>query len=335
MDTIKRSNGTHTVEMRVDGSIFVKPGDWLSKYAAATASTLDDFYWPPLSSTEDLRPITNKNSLAVGDTVIHKPTWDLWRQRGGSGWSPPLPELRPGEMDAEVFLRRLESECGVRGERLASMSGILTGMKWQNLSEATALAQLGMLAMGTNTNWQMLEGPTPLLTRILGETAARTLGGAMSFLVVFQFTFQSLVTWLDAQESALRFQGLRAIAYASTALAFGDPVPTLPWGIECNLSRGRFVGVVPMDRYRANWMNVTNRATASLLADAAARGVDKQVYQAWIRWEANDRRALARALMRATARGMTKMLPVDQQMFMSPEPIYPNDWRDDQAAMCY
>jgi hypothetical protein len=337
METIKHSNGTYTVEVRKDGAIFVKPGDWLSKYAAAIYNNpgmLDDFYWPPLSSTEDLRPITNKHRLEIGDTVIHKPTWDQWRQ-GGSDGIMPRPEFRPGDMDTQEFLRRLEAECGVRGERIARMSSLLTGTKWQNLSEASALKQLGMLAWGTNTNWQMLEGPSPLLIKLLGDTTAQAVGGAMSFLVVFKFTFQALVTLLDAQESGLRFQGLRAIAYATTAFAFGDPVPALPWGIECNLSRDRFVGALPMDRYRSNWANVSSRATAALLADAAGRGVDKQVYQAWIRWEANDRRALAVALMDATARGMSRMLPVDRDMFMSPVPIYPNDWRDDRSALCY
>jgi hypothetical protein len=320
------ANGGYQVNVREDGSILVKPGDWLSKYAVAMYNNphqLGDFYWPPLSATGVLRPIQEheKDHLELGDTVIHKPTWDKWLQ--GNPGRPPLG--RPMTMSIDDFLQQLR-ESGVPGERINRMSSLLTGAKWRDISESDALKQLGVLALGVNSNWTMLNGPTPLPVKLLGPVAAETLAGALGFLAVFQFTFQSLVVWLDAQESGLRFAGLRAIAYATTAFAFGDPSPCLPYGIEYNLTHGTWRGVIPVSRYKASWLDVVSKTTARLVADMAARKVNRQVYQTWIRWEANDRRELAVKLMEEIARSMSKMLPVDRDLFMNPPPLYPSDW---------
>ena len=341
MGSTKYSDGRYYVEVREDGAIFVKPGDWLSKYSAAiyhNTTTLEPFMRPPLRAGEPLRRISDKNRIVVGDTVIHEPTWTAyWEGRGQPVWNGQV------NLDLETFLRMLHDEAGVRGERLARMSTVLTGAKWRDISESTALRQLGFLALGTNQNFQMLEGPVGLGKKVLelalGEAGAAAVGGAMGFLAVFQWTFQAMVVLLDAQESALRFQGLRAIAYATTAFAFGDPIPVLPYGIECNENTkggtNLFIGTIPLHRKRANWMNVAHKATATILADAAARGVDKQVYQKWIQCEGTNRRQLARTLMDEIAKNMSKMLPVDRTMFMSPAPIYPNDMPDNRSALCY
>lgn len=335
MDGSFHSDGKYRVFVRNDGAILVQPGDWLSKYAAAINKNphqLGDFYWPPLSSTEDLRAIQEheKDHLEVGDTVIHKPTWTkYWASRPG-----PRLWTRPEGMDRQTFLQALHEECGVQGERMSRISSLVTGAKWRDVSESSALGQLLFLIMGTNSGMN-LSGPSDLMLKIGPTVPVETLSGAMGFLSIFQFTMQALVTLLDAQESALRFQGLRAIAYATTAFAYGDPVPVLPYGIDCNLRRGTWRGAIPLERYQRNWMDVASKTTMRLSEDVRTRGVDKQVYQTWIKWEANDRRQLAKTLMDVIAYDMSTMLPVDRQMFMSPPPVYPNDWRDDQSALCY
>jgi hypothetical protein len=328
MGSTKYSDGTYYVEVREDGAIFVRPGDWLSKYSAAiyhNTTTLEPFMRPPLRAGEPLRRISDKNRIVVGDTVIHEPTWTAyWEGRGQPVWNGPV------GLDIEAFLRMLHDEGGVQGERLSRMSSLLTGTKWRDISEANALKQLAYLSLESFKGWGMLNG-----SMMLPEMVS----GVPGFIAVFQMTFQAMVVLLDAQESALRFQGLRAIAYATTAFAFGDPIPVLPYGIECNENTkggtNLFVGTISLDRKRANWMNVAHKATATILADVAARGVDKQVYQKWIQCEGTNRRQLARTLMDEIAKNMSKMLPVDRTMFMSPAPIYPNDMPDNRSALCY
>ena len=304
------SDGTYRVEVQEDGAILVKPRDWLSKYSAAihhNLTTLDVFYWPPVRAGGDLTPIVDKNRLQVGDTVIHKPTWDSWKLRR-PGVVRPGELIRPGEMDTEEFLRRLHDECGVSGERLTRMSSVLTGTKWRDLNEATALKQL----------WYLTE---------------QALGGMPGFLDIFKWWVQTLLVLLDAQEKPLRLQGLRAIAYATTAFAFGDPPPVLPWGIEYQLTHGRLR--YPLDICRRNWLDMTSKVTTKLVLDVAAKGVDKQVYQTWIQWEANNRRQLDFHLMGEIIRDVSKMLPEDRERFMDPTPIYPNDWPDDKYPTIY
>jgi hypothetical protein len=337
MGTTIYSDGTYRVEVWEDGAILVKPGDWLSKYSAAihhNLTTLDVFYWPPDQAGGELKPIIDKNRLKVGDTVIHKPTWDLWKQRGPETAVRPGELIRPGEMDTEEFLRQLHDECGVSGEQLTRMSSVVTGAKWRDMSEATALGQLWYLLRGTRANWQLLNGARQVAPKVLGPVGSEIAGGALSFLAVFQWWAQAMLVWMDAQDTALRLQGLRAIAYSTTAFAFGDPTPVLPWGMECNLSRGTWRGVIPLDRYKRNWLDVASKTAMKLAADVAARGVSRQVYQTWIRWESNDRRGLARRLMEETAR-TAKMLPSERESFMSPVPIYPNDWPDNKSPLCY
>src|SRR5262245_25974593 len=98
MQTKVYSNGTYQVEVREDGAIQVKPGDWLSKYSAAiydNTNRLDLFVRPgPNGSTFE---IMDKNLITVGETILHKPTWDNWRQ-GRPGRSPAgNPSTGPGE----------------------------------------------------------------------------------------------------------------------------------------------------------------------------------------------------------------------------------------------
>jgi len=308
------NNGGYQVEVAPDGAIQVRPGDWLSKYALAIYNSkhrVSAFFYPP-DDQGNLVEIQNKDLILTGDTVIHEPTWTRWKQNNPGRPGPS----RPGDMGIEGFLQRLHDEGGVRGERLDRMSSLLTGTKWRDISEANALKQLGYLSLETFKGWGMLNGSMLL---------PQALSGVPGFIAVFQMTFQAMVAWLDAQESALRFQGLRAIAYATTAFAFGDPLPCLPYGIEYNLTHGTWRGVVPLNQYRVNWLDVAAKATARLAADLSTRGVNKQVYQTWIRWEANDRRELALRFMEEFARGMSTMLPTDRVMLMSPKPIYPND----------
>jgi hypothetical protein len=96
------SNGTYRVEVREDGAILVKPGDWLSKYSAAiynNFTTLDVFVRP--APDETTVPIADRNVITAGETILHKPTWDTWRnKRGGQpgGGSPSTGPVQPRAM---------------------------------------------------------------------------------------------------------------------------------------------------------------------------------------------------------------------------------------------
>jgi hypothetical protein len=131
------TDGTYRVEVWEDGAIQVKPGDWLSKYAAAICKNphkLDVFYWPPDQAGGELKPIIDKNRLEVGDTVIYKPTWDLWKERQpgvvrpiGTPRTPQSPypdrELEPGRV--LDFLRYLKQWlCPVNDWKFTNSGGL-------------------------------------------------------------------------------------------------------------------------------------------------------------------------------------------------------------------
>ena len=70
------TNWPYSVIVRTDGAIYVKHGDWLSKYSAAMYNGFTHVHkFGRMDKNGLLRPIHNMNLIFAEETVYHIPTY--------------------------------------------------------------------------------------------------------------------------------------------------------------------------------------------------------------------------------------------------------------------
>ena len=200
------TNGQYSVWIELDGTIHVEEGDWLSKYSAAIH---DDFYHiyeygrPDASGL--VSRIENPDVVFAGETIYHLPTLARSRQEprrppGGARQkenpSPPPPVSK--KKRKKITRDFLKHEFNLRGQRLKAVSEIAG-----YISDAGTLVEI---------------------VGLFAETGA--VGTSFSVFGVVYIPFQGVLSTVNAWESTNMMYGMRAVAYATTAWAFSEPIPS-------------------------------------------------------------------------------------------------------------
>ena len=67
--------GRYSVDVGPNGSIKVKPGDWLSKYSAAMFNTYFRVHEFGRLGSAGMAPVADPNLIFAGETIFHMPTY--------------------------------------------------------------------------------------------------------------------------------------------------------------------------------------------------------------------------------------------------------------------
>lgn len=81
------TGGGYSVTINDDGSIKVKPGDWLSKYSMAIHGNTSQVYEYLRKQGNSYTPITNVDLIQAGETIFHKPSIPI---KIPGGEEPPM-----------------------------------------------------------------------------------------------------------------------------------------------------------------------------------------------------------------------------------------------------
>ncbi|MEM7231167.1 MAG: hypothetical protein AAF517_03275 [Planctomycetota bacterium] len=279
----KYTHGKYSVSIADDGAIRVQKGDWLSKYSAAMYGG-DCFRGIREYGRRDARgqlvPIADLDRIYTGETVYHRPTFLLSQHRSKSNEPTPAPKPQPEfEQMTEQEKRRhvetlLRNEYGLKGQRLKTALKVL---------DFAGPARYSLLSLEAILLIIAEEGIVLAVVSAAGSLLA--IGGALLSVPA------NLVKLQNAWETKDKFTGMMAIAYATTAWAFNDPMP----GPHKNVRKIK----VPSHRARCirEWHEVGAQTWGELEKDVVERGTSKQAYQLALRAVGDgDRKKLAEAI---------------------------------------
>jgi hypothetical protein len=286
-------NGPFHVAVNSTGAIHVKGGDSLSKYSAAMFNNfrhIGDFARPDHHG--GIRAIANVNLIYAGETLYHVPTYEKanhksmvaahagekpstahGNQVGGNGQpghSSPPP--RSSAVTEQQVVELLKKDFNLRGDHMPALSKLA---KIVGLSDnAVALADYASL---------LKEGG--VLSRV---------GEGLAVLSCVLGTWDNAMDMLNAREIGQRIYGMRAIAYATVAWAFGDSMPT---GSATMLRRWRQWDPAEIPLLEMTWQKVTAQTVANLQSRANKLKLPYQRYREHIR-QAGDgnRKTLCRLI---------------------------------------
>jgi hypothetical protein len=315
--TYKR--GKYSVSVGNDGSIFVRPGDWLTKYSAAIYGnfwTIDGFCRKDKSG--NYIPITHPARIFAGETLYHMPTvknaphgnYDEDRCAGAVLTAAPISEIEKTKLAVDQF-KAAHPE----------------------LSEIA-----GYVALGGHTATDVVEAFEwfEIVPEVAGEVA--------SPLGLVLFCIHTTLDIIDAYNTALRAIGLRAAAYGVTAWSFDDPVPLPPQWLGSSVTQqATQAAVAAGNREFGRWVQQAAVADQYGAAqrqkswiegcDKAMKELDEMVQRKKLRKEA------CQVAFQAIGKNDPNTLAVDQimtemashfdygerSMFWAPPPKYPSN----------
>ena len=213
------------------------------------------------------------------------------------GAQPPMSEARKNE----IILESLKKEFDLRGDKLEIVSKSIFILDGGD-KLATIAEMCGLLAEGG---------------------ALATVGTALPLINVFLFPVGAAIDFVNAWQFGEKLVGLRAVAYATTAWAFGDPVPRLPGQIKANVihDRGRKIEAVVFRE--SAWNNASASAVKSLEETCRTKRIQKKSYQTLFKAAGdNNRNSLVRKLMKGLENRVDPGW--QRQAFWSPLPNYPH-----------
>jgi hypothetical protein len=196
---IAGKDGRYKVVIGQDGRLFVQPGDWLSKYSAAVNGNFFHIYDFGRMVNGTPLPIGKIDLIRAGEVLWHFPTYFAYM--GAKNKVPPPPPVPIP--DAE---KKRITEESVKGEfKLKGDYGI------------KILDKIGDKLQWVGPIVDVVSYVVPFL-----EKAGTTLG--FVGLIMDQYGYHK--AFAEAHDVDLRIYGLRGVAYATTAWAFGDPIPS-------------------------------------------------------------------------------------------------------------
>ena len=189
----------YKVEVGIDGRIFVQPGDWVSRYSAAIYG--DYWHIQEFGRMENgqMTRLANPDMIRAGEVIYHLPTWQAFMNGKTKVQPPPAPPL-PDEMK-----KRLTEEAIQHDFRLPGDHGI------------------GFL----NKLGQILAFAQPFVE--VASWAAKMVGrvaGPLEIILIPFDIYGNLVSWVNAGDAGERQYAMRAAAYATTAWAFEEAIPS-------------------------------------------------------------------------------------------------------------
>ena len=210
MKTYKR--GSYSVEVADDGAIKVKRGDWLSKYSAAIHN---DFWHVHEYGRKNRQGIVvsveNVDLIFEGEILYHLPTYQLALSSAAANKSPvpPMPyqqSPRPltDEEKKQLTLDILKRDYNLRGEELHIVT-----VAYEIVHYSDAAVTLGEIA--------------GLITH---GSAMATVGSVLSVASAVLLPVFASIELYNALATMPKIYGMRAVAYTTTAWAFGETPPT-------------------------------------------------------------------------------------------------------------
>jgi hypothetical protein len=249
--------GRYHVQIEDNGAIKVRAGDWLSKYSAAIHNNFFAIHeYGRMGTTGQVEPVKNPNLINAGETLYHIPTYTAYQTRGGLA-KPAVPV--PGLSEAEkkrITIEHLKGEFHLQGERLHWFTFAYDKV----IHPAEAAAELAEIA------GLIAEGGA-------AATAATALQVVSGVLMPVFIAIEIGNAW----ESGRRLFGMLAVAYTTTAWAFGDSSPAPSPTILARIKS--FYGEQEVPGYRQAWED-SSRATSRKLDEYVAnKRVQKKSYQ--------------------------------------------------------
>lgn len=235
--TTKRQ-GRWEVTIGADGEIFVRPGDWLSKYSAAVDG---DFYtiWPYMRPTDDGQFISIRDPklIIAGESLYHIPTFLKFRkQHDLPEVDVPQPKVMTDSEKKKLSEEFISSNFNLRGDNAKALADALTYL--DHADAALTVAEVaGLIAEGT----------------VLAGVAT-----AASLAAVFGSMVGGVIALLNVLETGQRLAGMRGVAYASVAWAFDDDktdrhFPGFSRTLEQRLRYGGQVSESEVNRCKRAW----------------------------------------------------------------------------------
>ncbi len=198
--TYKRGKGDrYKVTVGEDGRIFVQSKDWLSKYSAAIYGDFHHVYDFGRMENGKIHLLRDVNLIRAGEVLYHIPTWQKFM---GDKTTPklPTPPTLSDQEKSRIMQEFVKGEYDLKGDygvKLVDYVG-------KGLGYAAPIA----------------EGLSFFLPVLAG--AATVLGLVVIPIQMYEY----MRDFCNAHDVDLRIYGLRGAAYAATAWAFGDSIPT-------------------------------------------------------------------------------------------------------------
>lgn len=299
-----RSNGYYSVDVAPNGAIKVRPNDWLSKYSAAIYNNFttlhvfaredDENPGKPTREWNRIIPIQDFNVIRAGETIYHLP--DHYQ------CFPSLiitaKPLMSEEERKRIILGSLKRDHKLSGNALPLVSRAIDIMGYTE-NALTILEVFGLVAEGG---------------------AAAGVGTGLGYAGFFLFPVASSIAIVNAWDKDKQLTGMRAVAYATTAWAFDDPMPPYPTSLRRNVMHSHPENVA--DNERA-WNEARNLTVKNLNDAVAKSGKSKVAFQLAYRAHGYDER---QTLVETLMMGFQDTLgsPTQKDMLWTPTPNYPN-----------
>ena len=195
---VRGRHGRYKVLVGVDGRVFARNGDWLSKYSAAINGDYIHVYDFGRMIYGQLHLLRNVNLIRAGEVLYHIPTWRAYMQ-GKSAVPPPIPP----PLDA-IQKKRITEDALNGGFNI----------KW---NVGIKIADLvGDILQGSEFVLEIIYYLFPILEGLAEANA----------IIILPFETYGLVRdFCNASDTDLRMYGMGAAAYSTTAWAFGERIP--------------------------------------------------------------------------------------------------------------
>ncbi len=260
--------GRYSVDVGRDGSIKVKPGDWLSKYSAAMFNTFwrtDEF---GRMTASGLQPVADPNRITAGEMLYHIPTYVAQRRPGSPGPSGYQAPQVPPSVKKDRIIKSLQHDYHVSGNQLHILGKAID-------------------IVGYSDN-------VLSLLEIVGLEVVFAPGVAIAAGILSPIG--NVLTLLEVNETDTRIVAMVAEAYVVTAWTFDDPIPSLPASVRQNVRGSYQAGELP--RYQEVWDKASQVVVSKLNAAASKAGASKKSLQVLYRAATDDnRQSLCRTLL--------------------------------------
>lgn len=264
-------NGRYKVTIGEDGRIFVQPGDWLSKYSAAVNG--DYFHIYDFGRMVNGQPqlIREINLIRAGEVLYHFPTY--FEYMGAKNkLPPPKPQPMSDQEKQRITKESIKGDFNLKGDY---------GLK--------VLDKMGDAVTWASPIVDVISWFAPIL-----EKVALPLG--LIGLVLDQYGYMR--DFANAHDTDLRLYGLRGAAYATSAWAFDDPIPTKSPTVRQNLV-AQFGGNTPrMLKLDQAWKAASDAAVKTQeqyaidnLGTKATRDQKFKMWKAALKESGNNNRA--------------------------------------------
>jgi hypothetical protein len=256
-----------------------------------------------------LHAIRNVNLIYAGETLYHIST----HNKSKSSAVPPSQQPKDwltlvNEINAGLPARNGTTPSDAEKKKITKETLAhdfdLKGEQLELLEHVIDIVHVGMTAL------ELLE-----IATFIGEWGAVT-SGAVNVVVL---PLLSAIEIVSAFQSGERLAGLTAVAYTTTAWAFGDPIPAFPETRKAAL-RANGLAKDIAGREKA-WQESSHATVRSLNDTVAKKRISKKTLQVVLRAVGNDdRQTLCRILLKELAKDVR--MTVEKNALLNSE--YPN-----------